>query len=165
MQRISSPLAMQVGMYGVVFCLLCGVPGAVGQTLDQLGLRFKRVIAFEIRPGIDMFPTFAVDGAVCRMIVERREYADSTNDFDNTISTTLATRLVDELVPALERGKPSKYLSTDSYIAGGGSFIKQDYENVSVGMYGSSRDGTVKGASAIVITWRKRACPSARDGG
>jgi hypothetical protein len=146
----------------LILLLLCAV-GAAGQTEDQLGARLKKVTAFEIRPGIDVFPSFAADGSVCRMVIEKRQYINPRNaDFDITIPSAVANQVVDELVPPTERGKPSKYLSNESFVAGGASFIKQDYENVSVGMYGSSVEGKANGASVIVITWPKRTCSSSR---
>jgi hypothetical protein len=137
-----------------VFCSLA----VSGQTEQQLQSHLKRIAAFELRPGIDVFPQFTSEGSVCQMVVEKREYQDSEGFVDKTIPTALANQLVDELAPPSERGKQSKYLSPESYVAGGGSFIKQDYENVSVAMYGSSVDGKVSGTRVIVITWPKRTC-------
>lgn len=144
--------------------LLAGSRAAEGQTEDQLAARFKRVPAFEIRAGVDVFPTFAADGNVCRIVVEKRKYLDPRNaDFGITIPSELANQLIDELVPPSERGKPlSPYLSGDSYVGGGASFIKQDYENVSVGSYGSTENGQFHGVSVIVITWPKRTCPASK---
>ena len=97
------------------------------------------------------------------MVVEKRQYIDPRNaDFSITIPNTVANQLVDDLVPPTERGKASKYLSSDSFVAGGASFIKQDYENVSVGMYGTPEAGKTSGVSVIVISWPKRTCSSAR---
>lgn len=141
--------------------LLIDCLSAVGQTEDQLATRFKRTPAFELRPGIDVFPSFAADGSVCRMVVEKRQYLDPRNaDFSITIPNTVANQLVDDLVPPTERGKASKYLSSDSFVGGGASFIKQDYENVSVGMYGTPEAGKTSGVSVIVISWPKRTCSS-----
>jgi hypothetical protein len=148
---------------GLVLILSCCL-GAAGQTENQLGDRLKRVPAFEIRRGIDVFPSFTADGSVCRIVIEKRQYLDPANaDFDITISSTLANQLVDELVPVSERGKPlSPYLSNESFVAGGASFIKKDYENVSVGMYGSLVEGKTSGVSVIVLSWPKRTCLSSR---
>jgi len=138
--------------------------GAIGQTEEQLGAKFKRISAFEIRPGIEVFPTFAADGNVCRLVVEKRQYINPASaDFDSVIPSSLATLLVDELVPEKERGKPlSPYLSSESFVAGGASFLKKDYENVSVGMYGSTVEGRTSGVSVIVISWPKRKCISSQ---
>jgi len=99
------------------------------------------------------------------MVVQKRLYVDPANaDFESAIPGALANQLVDELVPAGEKGKPiSPYLSSESFVAGGASFIKKDYENVSVGMYGSLIEGKASGASVIVITWPKRTCLSSRQ--
>ncbi len=153
----------QLAICSLVFLLFCN-RGAAGQTEAQLEARFKKLVVLEIRPGIDVFTSFAANGSVCQMVIEKRQYLEGRNsDFDNTIPSALANQLVDELVPPSERGKPSSpYLSSESFIAGGASFIKQDYENVSVAMYGRSVDGKVSGARAIIIDWPKRVCPRAR---
>jgi hypothetical protein len=148
-------------MSSLILGLFCGVLLAAGQTEDELGARFKKVAAFEIRSGIVVFPTFAANGSVCQMIVEKRKYINSHDlNTDIVIPSTLANQLVDELVPPDERGRPSKYLSPQSYILGRASFIKQDYENVSVSMYGTSVGGHESGTMAIIITWPKRVCPN-----
>jgi len=158
----STFMGKQLVIPSLILLLFCSV-GAAGQTEDQLGVRLKKVAVFEVRPGIDVFPSFATDGRVCRMVVEKRQYIDSRNaDFSITIPNTVANQLVDDLVPPTERGKASKYLSSDSFVAGGASFIKQDYENVSVGMYGTPEAGKTSGVSVIVISWPKRTCSSPR---
>jgi hypothetical protein len=155
-------IAKRIVMLSLALSLNCGWV-AVAQTQDQLGSRFKRLSAFEIRPGIVAFPTFSKDGNVCRLTIQKMQPFESSNsDTDQMIPSAFVDQLVDEVVPPPERGKPSKYLSTDSYIAGGAAFIKQDYENVSVGIYGTSVIGRENGATLVVVTWRNRTCPSTR---
>jgi len=156
----SNSIGKRLIIFIPVLLLFCSW-GTVGQTEDQLGVRLKKLVTFEIRPGIVVFPTFTTGGDVCRMVIEKKQYIDSSNpDFDRMIPSDLVDRLVDEVVPPNERGKPSKYLSSESYIAGGAAFIKQDYENVSVGVYGTSIVGKKNGAYLIVINWQNRTCPS-----
>ena len=155
-------IAERIVILSLALSLNCGLD-AVGQTQDQLGSRFKRLVAFEIRPGIVPFPTFSSDGNVCRLTIQKmRPFESGSPDTDQMIPSALVDQLVDEAVPPAERGKPSKYLSTDSYIAGGAAFIKQDYENVSVGIYGTSVVDKENGATLVIVTWRNRTCPSAR---
>ena len=145
----------------ILTILMCANLRAVGQTENQLSTRLKKVVVFETRPGIYVFPTFSESGDVCRMVIQRTLYLGPGNaDFDGTIPNEFANKIVDELVPVSEKGKPlSPYFSHESFVAGGASFLKKDYENVSVGMYGSLVEGKV-GASVIVISWPKRTCTS-----
>jgi hypothetical protein len=106
------------------------------------------------------FPTFSSDGNVCRLTIQKMPFESRKSDTDEVIPSALVDQLIDEVVPPAERGKPSKYLSTDSYIAGGAAFIKQDYENVSVGIYGTSVVDKKNGATLVIVTWRNRTCPS-----
>jgi hypothetical protein len=136
---------------------------AVGQTEDQLGARFKKLVAFEIRRGIVAFPAFSTDGKVCRLTIQKmRPFESRDPDSDEMIPSTLVDQLVDDVAPPAERGRPSKYLSTESYISGGAAFIKQDYDNVSVSIYGTSVVEKANGATLIIIAWRNRPCPSTR---
>jgi len=141
-----------------MFCSL-----AYAQTTGQLSARYRSFTAFEIRPEIQARATFATSGEVCRIVIEKQRYRSSQKvDFDPVIPSVLANELVDELVPVSERGKRvSPFLSSDSFIAGGTSFIKEDYENVSISMYGNELSVSNKsGAKVITITWSKRTCPS-----
>jgi hypothetical protein len=145
------------------FFLLLNCSWSAGQTEDQLGTRFKKLTVFEVRPGIVALSTFSNDGNVCRMTIEKMRSLDPANsDLGHMIPSAEVDPLVDEVVPPSERGKASKYLSTDSWISGGGAFIKQDYENVSVGVYGTSVPDKPNGATLIVIIWRNRTCPPTR---
>ena len=158
-----STLNRSVVTCGLTLYLLCGL-SAAGQTERQLAARFRKVVIFEIRPGIDAYPMFAKDGVVCQLVIQKRALIDLRgSDIADTIPPAMAKQLVDEVVPSRDRGKPSKYLSPQSYIAGGSSFIKHDYEHVSVATYGVSVDGRVSGARAIVITWPNRTCAPTRE--
>ncbi len=146
---------------GLVLQLNCS--RSAGQTEAQLGARFKKLTVFEVRPGIVASSTFSDDGNVCRLTIEKMRSLDPGNsDLGHMIPSAEVNPLVDEVVPPSERGKASKYLNAESWIAGGGAFIKQDYENVSVGVYGTASADQPNGAALIVITWRNRTCQPTR---
>ena len=153
----SGRVSISCGLVVVLFCAW----NAAAQTKEQLGAKYKQIAAFEIQPGIVAFSAFTKDGNVCQMTIEKLGYVDAQHsDFDSTIPSGQVDRLVDEVVPPSERGKRSKYLSGDSFIAGGTSFIKQDYENVTVSVYGSAIAEGPNHADVIVINWPKRGCPA-----
>jgi hypothetical protein len=163
MQSVLSNVAHQrFGTWSLVLVVFCSWGWqATGQTKGQLEAKYKEIIAFEVRPGILAFSTFTADGRVCRMAIEKTPLLDAQHsDFDDTIPSTLVTQLVDAVVPPSERGKPAKYLNSESFIAGGAALIKQDYENVSVTVYGSAVVEGPNRANVIIINWTKRACPS-----
>lgn len=139
--------------------LLCARPSS-GQKRNQLAAKYKEVVAFEIRPGILAFSTFAKDGNVCRVIIERPGYLDGgqNSSFETGIPSEQVDLLVDEVVPLTERGKPEKWLNSDSFVAGGVSLIKQDYENVSVSVYGSGALDGPNQTNIVIIDWPKRGC-------
>jgi hypothetical protein len=139
----------QVGAF-VAFALT-SCSGLIGQTENQLEQRYNRPNAFEVRRGVNAYPTFAADGNVCRMVIAKFPKVDN---MDTTIPPALVKEIENELAPEDERGRElSPYLSPDSFVAGGASLIQKDYENLSIGVYGSGGD-----AYAIVIAWRYHTC-------
>src|SRR5260370_41391796 len=53
------------------FVILLFARPSSGQTRNQLAAKYKEVAAFENRPGVLAFSTFAKDGNVCRVSLER----------------------------------------------------------------------------------------------
>jgi hypothetical protein len=141
-------------------CCFCAPWGrlASAQTESDLAGRFKKVATFEVRPGINVFPTFEANEAVCRMVVEKRNHVDPNLYADPVIPEMDVDELVDELIPVEQRGNKSKYPRSRSYVADGGYFFKQDYENISVTMYGVSGHPD-SGTRAIIIEQPKSDCP------
>ena len=139
----------------IVALALISSSAVIGQTANQLEQRYKHPDAFEVRQGVNAYPTFASDGNVCRLVVAKRPtVTNKMLDMNTTMSSALVKEIEDELVPPDERGRElSPYLSPDSFVMGVASLTKKDYENVSIAVYDSSGD-----AYAIVITWRYHAC-------
>jgi len=127
----------------------------IGQTENQLEQLYRRSDAFEIRPGVNVYPAFAPDGNVCRMVIAKYPKVDNKlADTNTSISPALIKEIEDELAPPDHRGRElSPYLSPDSFVAGGASLTKKDYENASISVYETS--GV---AYAIVITLRYHPC-------
>jgi hypothetical protein len=136
-------------------CSLVGWSGVRGQSASALEQRYSRPFVLEIRPGVNVYPAFTPDGDVCRMVIAKHPDVNNKHaDMNTAIPPALVKAIEDELVPPDERGPElSPYLSPESFVAGGASLIQKDYDNVSLGVYGSSGD-----AYAIVITWRHRLC-------
>src|SRR5215831_235171 len=147
--RSKSWLGMNVRLFAkwsIVVCLGTAVPGC-GQTAADLAAKYPSVSAYEIRPGILMTAKYGADGQVCEMVLEARHYQTPEKvDLRSVIPGKLEDSLIDELVPIPERGEPihrwSKkepkdgWLDTDSYMAGGVSYLKRSYENVSIEQHG-----------------------------
>jgi hypothetical protein len=143
----------QVGVFIALALVTCNK--VTGQTENQMEQRYSRSNAFEVRPGVDAYPTFAQDGNVCRMVIAKHPKVDEKSaDMNTAMSPALVKEIEEELAPSDQRGRElSPYLSPDSYVIGQASLTQKDYENVSVGVYGSGGD-----AYAIVITWNYHAC-------
>lgn len=151
------PKAWRFAQHATIVALtVISSSAVIGQTANQLEQRYKHPDAFEVRQGVNAYPTFASDGNVCRLVVAKRPtVSNKLADMNTTISSALVKEIEDELAPPDERGRElSPYFSQDSYVIGAASLTKKDYENVSIGVYESSGY-----AYAIVITWRFQECP------
>jgi hypothetical protein len=147
--------------YVMISAALC-----IGQTSAELEARYPRTAAYEVRPGISMIAKFADSGQVCELSLEKRHFNTTKGvDLSSNIPRKLIDQLIDELVPAPERGAASsRYLSDDSYVAGGVSYIKRDFENVSIEIHGSTSQSCNGGDEVVVIHWKKRSCATAGSG-
>ncbi len=130
--------------------------------------RLPAVETYEIRPGILMMPSYSDAGEVCRIVLERRHVSWKKIDLNAEMSKEEIYRIFDELVPKAERGRPKPKLG------GEGSFSMIDghtlttfaiYENVSIRMYGTSKDNEPKRYVAATIDWEKRNCKDGHTGG
>ena len=104
---------------------------------------------------------YAEDGQTCEMTLEKRHSSSKDKDIDlgSNIPSKLVDELTDELAPTADRGPAtSRYLSPDSYVAGGVSYIKQDFQNVSIEVHGDTSESCNGGEKVVVIRWKKRVC-------
>jgi hypothetical protein len=88
----------------------------------------------------------------------QRHYSPDQTDADSTIPSKLEDQLIDELVPAAERGPATSHWLGNSYVAGGVTHTERDFQSVLIEI-----DGTVSGGDKVVmIHWKKRPCVDAK---
>ena len=120
---------------------------ALGQTSSQFEKRYgPPVKAFEVRPDVLMTVTYADDGQACLMGLEKRRATDSGVSTDTTFSDELIERLLDDLLPAAERGKKSTLYGLTRVTSRQTDF---SYEHVSV---------TLFDRQVLIIEWTDRGC-------
>ena len=163
---------------------------AWGQTAADLAAKYPSVSAYEVRPGILMTAKYAADGQICEMVLEPRHYQSGNNvDLETVLPAEQERQVLDELVPASERGEPKNrwskrepkdsWLDPASYMAGGVSYFKRSYENVSIEQHGYYRchdnpnakktngklDCGEGGDEVVVVRWTKRSCTVGKSNG
>jgi|SRR5580698_5600112 hypothetical protein len=134
---------------------------ANGQTSEDLGAKYPAVAAYEVRPGVLMTVKYAEDGQACEMTLEKRHSSSKDRDIDlgSNIPGKVVDELTDELAPVVDRGPATgRYLSPDSYVAGGVSYTKRDFQNVSIEVHGDTSISCDGGEKVVVIRWKKRVC-------
>jgi hypothetical protein len=131
--------------------------------------KYKAVEAYEVRPGILMFPTYSEDGEVCEIGLERRHYSREMIRLDSTLAREDIDAILDELAPANERGPKSQNpLDSLMLVVGPGRTALEQYENVTVEIEGgaiinSKKKGTFDDVAAVII-WKHRKCKEAPAG-
>jgi hypothetical protein len=119
--------------------------------------KYKRVEAYEVRPGILMMPSYSANGQVCMVVLQKAHYVNGVTDLDSTLPREVVTQILDELAPPSERGP----LTTDpemarlSLYSGNSVTSLLDYKNVS---FDISRLTSSPGDIVAVIQWKGRSC-------
>jgi hypothetical protein len=125
--------------------------------------KYKAVEAYEVRPGILMFPTYSEEGQVCEVGLERRYYSPEMIRLDSTLSREEIDAIVDELAPASERAPKSQDPFDDlMLVVGPGRTTFEQYENVTVRIESavianSKKKSTIDNVTATII-WKHRKC-------
>lgn len=133
-------------------------------TAQQRFAKYQKIEAYEVRPGILMMPRYTTDGELCEIGLEKLHYSAKVIRVDSTLSREEVFQILDEVVPAAERGKPSEYLlDNDISIMGQVRTTHIGFENVSIQIYGtntSSPDKNEVTVNQVVATvkWKQRIC-------
>lgn len=119
--------------------------------------KYKRVEAYEVRPGILMMPRYAANGQVCMIVLQKEHYVKGAADLDSTLPRQVVAQIFDELVPPTERGPltTNKEFDRLSVYAGNSVTSLHDYENVS---FDISRLASSPGDIVATIQWKGRSC-------
>ena len=120
--------------FGVLLVLVVLLPSA--QAANKRFTKYKRVEAYEVRPGVLMLPSYSADGKVCEIGLEVLHYSPKSVMLSSSMSRQEIDQIFDELVPAKERGPRSKTFSRDVILeAGGGRTRISNYRNVVLLVY------------------------------
>jgi hypothetical protein len=127
--------------------------------------KYKKVETYEVRPGILMMPRYSEDGQVCLIELQRRLYSPEQVSVSPSLLPDEIDQIINELVPAREKGPRPKNLleqGTTDFI-GSTMVTDEEYENISIRIYGEILHGSkVKHIVAedvvATIQWKNRKC-------
>lgn len=119
--------------------------------------KYRRVEAYEVRPGILMMPRYSANGQVCMVVLQKDHYVSGVADLDSTLLRDAITQIFDELAPPSERGPLTvdPELARLSLYAGNAVTSLLDYKNVS---FDISREASSPGDIIAVIYWKAHPC-------
>jgi hypothetical protein len=126
--------------------------------------KYKPVEAYEIRPGILMMPRYSADGQICEIGLEKLHYSPEKIRLDSSLTRKEIYQVFDELVPSNERGpKPQELLEQGmASFSGRGVVSDEEYQNVSIQIYGNVSHAGKKAATMDEVTatlkWKNRNC-------
>lgn len=129
--------------------------------------KYKKVEAYQIRPGVLMMPRYTANGEVCEIGLQRQVYSPEVVRLYPSLSQDEIDSAVDELAPSGERGQRSEIFGGRDIILedGAGITTTQDYENLTVYTLApvfrghcTKNEICTEGNIAIVIKWKNRKC-------
>jgi hypothetical protein len=122
--------------------------------------KYRSVEAYEIRTGILATPRYSSDGHVCEIVVERHHFENGVADLHTTISHDELLSVIDELVPASERGSVIETLGREyvSMTTGRGITTSAEYANVSINIFNRTDSGDSAGGIVAQILWKDQHC-------
>jgi hypothetical protein len=131
-----------------VYLAVLFIAAANGQTATDLANKYHHHEVYEVEPGVQMTPKFAADGQVCEMQVEQAHFGENGADLRDGIDQAKTKAIIDQLVPAEERGK-----KIDNLVECVGACQTVDeYSKVFVHVFSGGN------TRLIEIEWRHRNC-------
>ena len=132
-------------------------------TAQQRFAKYQKIEAYEVRPGILMMPRYTANGEVCEIGLERLLYSPKMIRLNSSLARDEIYQLLDELVLANERGKPSKDTDNEIIESGQSHTTNIEYENVSLRIYGATLPSQKKNEIRVdevvaTVTWKHRVC-------
>ena len=140
------------------FLVLAAHVEAQAQTVAELDEKYGPPIKlYKIQPDLLMTAKYAEDGQVCTMYVERRRVSDRGIDLRVGFSEGEVGRLIEELVPAVERGAKGK---ADGLLRITGRLAERfyDYENVTVILAETAAPDAQNAGGVLIVRWKHRPC-------
>jgi len=101
--------------------------------------KYKKVEAYEIRPGILIMPVYNSQGELCEIGLQPRSYSPELIRVGEGLSRDAIMQIFDELVPAEERGpQPENLLERGMILMSGQTAQEYEtYENVTLNFFWS----------------------------
>lgn len=147
-------------LIGLVFAAMFLLPSA-----NPGFAKYKAIEAYEIRPGVLMMPRYSADGQLCEIGLEKRHYSPEMIRLDSSLSRNEVDQMLEELVPANERGPKSTAPGgrDDLTEVGHGLVTSSEYVNISIQIYSavlpaSRKHEIVADNVAATIRWKNRRC-------
>jgi hypothetical protein len=136
----------------MVFIVLLTCVSVVAQTRDELKKKFGDPVSetFIARPGIVVTATYLRSGQIRELLIAP-EMTDLIKSKNKTLSHDVFREIIDELVPAKERGKliGSAFLNLFCLPQNDCLGSSEDYEKLTI-YYNAGRDGV----NYAVIQWK-----------
>ena len=124
------------------------IAAAGGQTAADLAKKYHHYEVYELKPEVQMTPKLDSSGMVCEMLVEQAHFVTNGIAFSSRIDERNGFSIINDLVPASERGAKLNTLEECMGICQ----TTYQYSNVAISIVS---DGDTR---LIRIKWRNRSC-------
>jgi len=133
-------------------------------TTQQRFAKYRKIEAYEIRPGILIMPKYSAEGQVCEIGLEKMHYSGEKISLDSGLQRNEIDEIFDELAPTDERGPRAKDFESDLITQDGPSLVTiMIFEKVSIQIYGNASPAAGKGPITVnevaaTLKWKQRVC-------
>jgi hypothetical protein len=107
-----------------------------------------------------MMPAHPSDGKVCRIVIEPHHYLDGVANLYTTMPHEELLNIIDEVVPASERGEAETTLGGGpiSLYSGNSVTTSTGYANAAIDIFGQASSPDNAGDMIALIRWKHRRC-------
>lgn len=123
------------------------------QTAADLRSKYAHHETYDVRSGAQMTAKFASNGLICEMRLEPAHFNNNAVSFIGLDRDDIRG-LLDELVPASERGEEDKNDRSNGMVIGLGQTMEEVYAYTNVRMHVLSSHGS----AVAYVKWRHREC-------
>jgi len=150
-------MRLQLSMVLLVFALLMQFPGRNSKALRE---RYGPPIAetFLVRPGVVVTASYGESGETCEMVISPK-MPGLIKSRNSAIDEKLVREIVDEIVPASERGKQraSQFDDMTCLPENDCQGVTEVWENITI-----YRNSAQRGVAYATIQWNRAECQSQR---
>lgn len=156
---------MKIIVAGLLFSYLCVFD--ISSIAQDRFSQYRKISVYEVRPGIWALPRYNAANQICEIGIQRLFYSPDIVAVNPELSRDEILSVLEELVPATERGVPGRDL--DNWVVVDGRAVSKnfEYEKVSITIFeyvlpNQKKKDLKTNQVAATVSWKNRPCSSGK---